>query len=372
MTPEVRYQRDLIGNGYTADPAQADAVKALQQLYEQLVMPSEKKFSLKYLLSKHESKPLKGVYLWGGVGRGKTWLMDIFYDCLPFENKQRMHFHHFMKYTHEQLQLHAGQKDPLKCVAKTLAGCTKVLCFDEFFVSDIADAMILAGLLNELFIRDVILVATSNVIPDELYKDGLQRARFLPAIALLKQYTQVLCVDNGIDYRLVVIQQATTYHYPLTSESHQQLQHTFIKLTQLSALPSSSNAITIEGRPISCIAQAKGVLWVTFAALCAGPRSQNDYIHLASLFHTVILESLPQLNENTNDQARRFISLIDELYDRRITLIISAKTAIEDIYQGSQLAFEFKRTISRLQEMQSTDYTLGSAEKWHSSPKRLL
>ena len=356
VTPEIRYQHDLTKNGYTTDPAQAGAVKALQALYEQLIKPPEKRFSFKNLFSKHTSTPVKGLYLWGGVGRGKTWLMDTFYDCLPFENKLRMHFHHFMKYVHGQLQEQAGQKDPLKHVAKSLADRTRVLCFDEFFVSDITDAMILAGLLDELFSQGVTLVATSNVVPDELYKDGLQRARFLPAIALLNQHTQILNVDNGTDYRLRILEQASTYHCPLTPRNHQKLQRTFNELTNTPFTPNTGDTITIEGRDIHCVAQTEGVLWAKFSALCDGPRSQNDYIEIACLFHTVMLEGLPQLTENTDDQARRFISLIDELYDRGVTLIISAEAGISELYQGNRLAFEFQRTMSRLQEMQSANY----------------
>ena len=356
ITPETRYQQGLNNDGFAPDPAQAEAVRHLQALYENL---SSHRASYNLPLFKWfttNNKPLQGLYLWGGVGRGKTWLMDLFYDCLPFDTKIRMHFHHFMKHIHEELNSLSGQKDPLKHIAKRLASKAKVICFDEFFVSDITDAMILGGLLEQLFKNGVTLVATSNVVPDELYKDGLQRARFLPAIELLNKHTAVINVDGGTDYRLRILQQAKTYYCPLDESAHKQLLQTFHQLSPDPAHIQENASITIEGRTIDYISRSDGVGYFSFGALCDGPRSQNDYIELACLFHTILLEGLPQLRETEDDQARRFISLVDEFYDRNVSLIISAAVPIPDIYTGSRLAFEFQRTASRLHEMQSEDY----------------
>ncbi|MDP0588192.1 MAG: cell division protein ZapE [Candidatus Endonucleobacter bathymodioli] len=350
---EIRYLQDLAKYGYSYDHVQVEATKHLQSVFDRLtktkssVLPS-------WFTKKPES--VKGLYLWGGVGRGKTWLMDSFYECLPFNNKLRMHFHHFMKHVHEELHMLSGHKNPLKKVASNMAQRAKTICFDEFFVEDIADAMILARLLKYLFEYGVTLVATSNVIPEDLYKNGLQRARFLSAIALLNKYTTVFNVDGDTDYRLRILENANTYHFPLNSKSHQQLQQAFTALSNHLSPVTCNTPIMIAGRKIDCITKSGGVGWFSFAALCCGPRSQNDYIHLARLFHTVIMEGLPQLSLGRDDQTRRFISLTDEFYDRNVALIISAETDINTIYCGRQLAFEFKRTVSRLQEMQSKDY----------------
>ena len=282
--------------------------------------------------------------------------MDIFYDCLPFENKRRMHFHHFMKYTHDELRTLAGRRNPLEEVAKRLAGKARVICFDEFFVTDITDAMILGGLLEHLFNQGVTLVTTSNIEPDGLYKEGLQRARFLPAIALLNKHTTVLNVDSGTDYRLRILEQAETYYFPLGPSASKRLHSTFDNLLSNAAHRISNRPLLIAGRDIFCKHRSEGIGWFTFSALCDGPRSQNDYIEIACLFHTVLLEGLPALSSTSDDQARRFISLVDEFYDRHVTLIISADTPIYGIYTGSKLAFAFERTISRLQEMQSTKF----------------
>ena len=355
-TPETRYQYNLTTNGFIEDLAQKQAVQVLERLYHQLVKPEKKVSFLKRMFYESGSQAPKGVYLWGGVGRGKTWLMDVFYDCLPFENKIRLHFHHFMKHVHEHMSQLKGQQDPLKIVAKQWAKKTKVLCFDELFVSDITDAMLLAGLFEALFQEGVTLVATSNVTPDELYKDGLQRERFLPAIALIKENTRVFNLDNGKDYRLTFFEQTDSYFYPADEASYNKLHHFFRRLSHLSIDAGLSDSFSIEGRSIQCRAYGRGVLWITFAAMCGGPRSQNDYIAIANLFHTVILEGVPVLDQHNDDQARRFISLIDEFYDRRTTLVISAHQPIDSLYQGSRLAFPFERTVSRLKEMQSAQY----------------
>ncbi len=351
MTPQACYQRDLQQKGFSQDPAQAEAVRHLQQLYEALCH----KPSLLQRLFNRRPKPVRGLYFWGGVGRGKTWLMDTFYHCLPFAQKRRMHFHHFMRWVHEELTALAGQKNPLTTVAECLAKEARVICFDEFFVTDITDAMILGGLLEQLFRCGVTLVTTSNVPPGQLYSNGLQRARFLPAIGLIEQNTHVVNVDGGIDYRLRLLEKAATYHWPLNDENRARLEGIFADLADPVSMVSGQ-PMEIAGRSINSVKHSDGVAWFTFADLCDGPRSQNDYIEIAYLFHSVIVQDLPQFDASRNDQARRFIALVDEIYDQGVKLIISSEVPPEALYPSGTLHFEFQRTISRLQEMQSTDY----------------
>ncbi len=357
MTPQACYHRNITQNGFSKDPAQAEAVKHLQSLFEELVQPPRKSFlkAIKGALGK-PMEPLRGLYFWGGVGRGKTWLMDTFYNCLPFQDKLRMHFHHFMRRVHEELKTLEGQKNPLSIVADRLAKEARIICFDEFFVSDITDAMILGGLMEQLFHRGVTLVATSNVDPDLLYKDGLQRARFLPAIELIKKHTLVVNVDGGTDYRLRLLEKAETYYWPLNDENHEKLNQIFSDLAPDPDHIETYQSIEISGRPINSVKLCKDVAWFTFTDLCDGPRSQNDYIELARLYHSVILQAVPQFDANRNDQARRFINLIDEFYDRGVKLIVSSEVHLEALYASGTLSFEFQRTLSRLQEMQSTEY----------------
>ncbi len=357
MTPQACYNRDIAQKGFTKDPAQAEAVAQLQDLFERLVNQPEK--PLLQLLRSAIGKarePVRGLYFWGGVGRGKTWLMDTFYHCLPFCEKLRMHFHHFMRRVHGELKTLEGQKNPLNIVAERLAKEARVICFDEFFVSDITDAMILGGLMEQLFRRGVTLVATSNVDPDLLYKDGLQRARFLPAIELIKKHTRVMNVDGGTDYRLRLLEKAKTFYWPLNENSQNQLQQVFTELASDPEHIESARILTVSNRPIHSVKLCKDVGWFTFSALCDGPRSQNDYIELARIYHTVILQGVPQFDADKNDQARRFINLVDEFYDRGVKLIISSAVELNALYASGSLAFEFMRTLSRLQEMQSRQY----------------
>ncbi|WP_231759760.1 cell division protein ZapE [Microbulbifer elongatus] len=358
LSPMQRYERDLQRPDFVEDPAQRAAVEALQDLYERLLAAQGAGGLLGGLrrLWKKTDTPEKGLYFWGGVGRGKTYLMDAFYEALPFERKQRTHFHRFMRDVHRQLKKLAGEKNPLEKVADRIAGRARVLCFDEFFVSDITDAMILANLLEALFQRGVTLVATSNIIPEGLYKDGLQRARFLPAIDLLLAHTKVVNVDNGIDYRLRVLEMAELYHYPLDAEADASLERSFNSLMVEGAEVREQVALDIEGRPIVATRVADDVAWFEFSELCDGPRSQNDYIELAREFHTVLLANVPRFDERSESQARRFINLIDEFYDRCVNLVISAEEPVESLYGGRHLRFEFERTVSRLQEMQSREY----------------
>jgi len=295
-----------------------------------------------------------GLYFWGGVGRGKTYLVDTFFDSLPFEEKMRVHFHRFMQRVHDDLRKYDGEKNPLTLVAANLASEIRVLCLDEFFVKDITDAMILAGLLGELFNNGVALVTTSNIVPDGLYENGLQRARFLPAIDLLKQYTEVVNVDSGVDYRLRALEQAEIFHYPLDSAANESLTKSFKSIALGEG--KADVAIEINHRQMKTLRIHEDVVWFDFDELCDGPRSQNDYIELAKEFHTVFLSDVPQMKRDTDDQARRFINLVDEFYDRNVKLIISAEAGIPDLYLGGNLSFEFDRTVSRLLEMQSHEY----------------
>ena len=361
MTPLQRYQADLLKPGFTRDAAQQMAVDHLQQLYGELVAAehaAQNQTALASLLKKIARpkiiEPVRGLYFWGGVGRGKTYLMDTFYESLPFSRKMRSHFHRFMQRVHRDLKMLAGEKNPLLLIADRLALETRIICFDEFFVSDIADAMILGGLFEALCQRGVTFVATSNIVPDGLYKDGLQRSRFLPAIALLKKHTRVLNVDGGTDYRLRALEKAELYHFPLGDDADALLRQNFDALA-----PETGRAdqeLEIEGRAIRARFVADDVVWFDFAELCDGPRSQNDYIELAREYHAVLLGAVPQLTEHKEDQARRFINLIDEFYDRNVKLVLTAAVPLADLYTGGRLRFEFERTRSRLLEMQSHEY----------------
>lgn len=362
MTPLERYKKDLERDDFSYDPAQEMAVKHLQRLYDELVawQPPKQEAGLTGKLKglfgkkKEEVKPLMGLYFWGGVGRGKTYLVDTFYDSLPFPQKMRVHFHRFMQRVHDDLRKFDGEKNPLTLVAAQLAKEIRVLCLDEFFVKDITDAMILAGLLDELFKNGVTLVTTSNIVPDGLYENGLQRARFLPAIDLLKQYTEVVNVDSGVDYRLRALEQAEIYHYPLDAGATQSLEKSFRSIALGEGV--AAEVIEVNHRALKTQRIHDDVVWFDFYELCDGPRSQNDYIELAKEFHTVLLSDVPQMKRTTDDQARRFINLVDEFYDRNVKLIISAEAGISELYLGGTLSFEFDRTVSRLLEMQSHEY----------------
>ncbi|WP_336367081.1 cell division protein ZapE [Marinobacter sp. C2H3] len=357
-TPWERYQHDLQRPDFQKDPAQEDAVRRLQALYDKLVeAESERNKGLAKLrrkLRKGREEPVKGLYFWGGVGRGKTYLMDTFYESLPFDRKMRVHFHRFMQRVHRELKALKGEKNPLEKVSETFAREARVICFDEFFVSDIGDAMILATLMGGLFSRGVTLVCTSNIQPDGLYKDGLQRQRFLPAIALVKKHTDVVNVDGGIDHRLRTLEQAKLYHTPLNDEADQQLRASFERLAADAG--KHSKTMEINGRKIPALGHSTDVVWFDFKALCDGPRSQNDYIEIARQFSAIIVSGVPVLGKENDDQARRFINMIDEFYDRNVKVIMSAAAPITELYAGGRLSFEFERTESRLLEMQSREY----------------
>ncbi len=357
-TPWLRYQANLAEEGFCHDPAQERAVKALEDLYQRLIADGKSRQSALgrwwQRLRRAPVEPVRGLYLWGGVGRGKTYLMDTFYDCLPFEEKLRVHFHRFMQRVHAELKSLEGQKNPLEAIADRLAAQARVVCFDEFFVTDIADAMILGGLMEALFSRGVTLIATSNIEPSGLYENGLQRQRFLPAIALIERHTDVLNVDAGIDYRLRTLQRAELYHTPLDEAAEASLRESF---ERLAVEPGKHwERLEVNGRFLTCRCVADDVVWFEFAELCDGPRSQNDYIELARIFHAVLLSGVPALGPDTSDQARRFINLVDEFYDRNVKLVMTAAKPLSELYSGGRLEFEFRRTVSRLEEMQSLEY----------------
>jgi cell division protein ZapE len=357
-TPWQRYQADLQLEDFHHDSAQEHAVLLLQDLYERLVAsPLEVDSGLKAWIHKLrpvQPEPLIGLYLWGGVGRGKTYLVDSFFECLPFERKLRVHFHRFMQRVHAELINLEGQKNPLETVADRLSQEARVLCFDEFFVTDIGDAMILGGLMEGLFARGVTLVATSNIEPGKLYENGLQRQRFLPVIDLIEKYTRVVNVDAGVDYRLRTLQQAELYHFPLDAGADSSLRDSF---ERLAPEPGKNwERLEINNRYLTCRCVADDVAWFDFAELCDGPRSQNDYIELARIFHAVLISGVPEFDTDRDDQARRFVNLVDEFYDRNVKLVLAAAKPLLELYAGGKLEFEFERTVSRLQEMQSYEY----------------
>lgn len=365
QTPWSLYQKDLVENGFQHDEAQAQAVKHLQRLYDDLVaFENENKASVfspvkvfKQLFSKQAVEhDIQGLYFWGGVGRGKTYLVDTFYNALPFENKWRVHFHRFMYRVHQELEKLKGQSDPLDKIAAYFAKDVRVICFDEFFVQDIADAMILATLLKGLFQRGVVLVATSNIIPDELYRNGLQRARFVPAIELINTHCDVVNVDSGIDYRLRTLEKAEIYHSPLDEEADRNLLQYFHELAPDHKAHAKNTTISVNGRDIHVRMESDDVVLFSFKDICQSARSQNDYIEIARMYHAVLISDVVIMDADSDDTARRFIALVDEFYERKVKLIMSGETELENIYAGGKLSFEFKRCLSRLLEMQSREY----------------
>ena len=355
MTPWQKYQQDLQREDFVYDAAQENAVRHLQRLFDDLTAqkPAARGWFSK-LFNKNSTAPIKGLYFWGGVGRGKTYLVDTFYEALPGTRKMRVHFHRFMHRVHEELQKLDKTANPLEVVADIFNAETDIICFDEFFVQDITDAMLLGGLMEALFARGIVLVATSNIIPDELYRNGLQRARFLPAIALVNANTEIVNVDSGIDYRLRTLEQAEIFHSPLDEQADKNLFEYFDKL---SPEPGKlDHPIEIEGRMIKTRKVADCIVMFDFSQLCETARSQVDYMEISRLYNTVILSNVKQLGQNNDDAARRFIALVDEFYERHVTLIISAEKPITELYTQGNLNFEFRRCISRLQEMQSLEY----------------
>ncbi|MBB3324747.1 cell division protein ZapE [Atlantibacter sp. RC6] len=364
LSPTSRYLQALKDKSHQPDDVQREAVSRLDAIWQELTVkraepPQEQglKAAFSKLLGKRPSAPpapVRGLYMWGGVGRGKTWLMDMFYQSLPGERKQRLHFHRFMLHVHEELGQLQGQTDPLEIIADRFKAKTDVLCFDEFFVSDITDAMLLGGLMKALFSRGITLVATSNIPPDELYRNGLQRARFLPAIEAIKQHCDVMNVDAGIDYRLRTLTQAHLWLTPLNDETRQQMD----TLWRALAGGTRANAPTLEinHRPLATLGVENQTLAVSFETLCVEARSQHDYIELSRQFHTVMLHDVAVMTPLMESEARRFIALVDEFYERHVKLVVSAAAPMFEIYRGERLKFEFQRCLSRLQEMQSEEY----------------
>ncbi len=350
MTPLEIYQKRAHEHGFNHDDKQQEVLALLGELQKQLLtqQPTRQNF---WRSLKSPTKAVKGLYLWGEVGRGKTVLMDCFFAALPFEQKRRQHFHRFMLEVQSQLRQHSGTKDPLKHIAEEIADTTRVICFDEFFVEDIADAMILGTLFSNLFAQGVCLVATSNCAPDRLYSEGLLRERFLPAIDVIKKNTQVVNLNQTVDYRLQQVGnlQQGNYYTPLKHE-HQRLEKHF---STISIGNIHHDPMILNQRIYPVIMRSDNVVWFNFSVICAKPASVADYIALCHTYQTVILGQVPQMNQHNDDDARRFISLVDEFYDNQITLIISAAVPIRQLYQGSRLAFAFERTKSRLFEMQS-------------------
>jgi cell division protein ZapE len=350
------YEDQLRRDGHVEDPAQLKIIARLEDLGTRLHGAAAGQGGWRQWLGRLRGagENVRGLYIWGGVGRGKTFLMDLFFDSLEIDAKKRIHFHRMMHDVHNRLNELRGVEDPLDKVARDIASSTRVLCFDEFFVSEIGDAMILGRLLDGLFRRGVTLVATSNIRPDQLYADGLQRERFLPAIALLEANTDVVEMDSGIDYRLRLLQKAGTYLCPDDATARRKLTAYFEE--SASSQIQTERDLDINGRDIRAHRCAKGVAWFEFASLCDGPRSQADYIELARWYPAVIVSGVPQFDELLEDQARRFVALVDEFYDRRVKLILSADTQVHSLYAGRRLASVFERTVSRLVEMQSTEY----------------
>ncbi|HEY5800271.1 MAG TPA: cell division protein ZapE, partial [Burkholderiaceae bacterium] len=349
MNVQEFYQQALATRGFQSDDAQLRAVDRLQQAYDEWVaFRAARSSAFKRLLSRPDVP--RGVYLWGGVGRGKSFLMDSFYSVLPVVRKTRIHFHEFMRAVHRQLDELKGVADPLDEVARRIAKKYRLICFDEFHVSDIADAMILYNLFKALFDNGVSFVITSNYAPDTLYPDGLHRDRMLPTIALLKDKLDVMNVDSGVDYRKRVLEQVETYLYPLNAATDEALRVAFAKLAEMQ---DEDPIVNIEGRDIRALRKAGGVIWFDFATLCGGPRSQNDYLEIASRFHSVILSGIPAMSAAQSSEARRFTWLIDVFYDDKVKLLMSAAVPPEELYTQGTLANEFHRTVSRIVEMQS-------------------
>ena len=346
------YEDAVTRRGFQPDDAQRRAVDRLQQLYDDFVA-FKKKRSNAFMKALSRSPAPRGVYLWGGVGRGKSFLMDSFYSVVDVRRKTRIHFHEFMRGVHHELDTLKGMSDPLDEVARRIAKKYRLVCFDEFHVSDIADAMILHRLLSALFDLGVVFVMTSNYRPDTLYPDGLHRDRILPAIALLEERLDILNVDGGTDYRTRTLEQTRMYLTPLGAEADRALRTAFEAIAEVG---DEDSRLTIETRVIKALRRAGGVVWFDFATLCGGPRSQNDYLELANRFHTVVLSEVPQMSAALSSEARRFTWLVDVCYDRRVKLIISAAVAAEELYTVGTLANEFQRTVSRLHEMQSVEY----------------
>ncbi len=382
MTPEQTYINNIKQHNFTPDPVQEEAVRLTQSLYLQQIKRNTHtdssfqkrkveiirqlpKMLFQWLLNINiepvEEKAMKGLYFWGGVGTGKTWLIDSFYNSLPFSEKRRVHFHRLMQEVHEQLKELPRTPDPLPIVARHMAQKYQLLCIDEFHVSDIADAMILAGLLESLFSEGMILVITSNIAPDQLYKNGLQRGNFLPAIKLIKQHSVIYEFNNTTDYRSLILEKEGYFHIPVNPRHIDMMTQHFIQITQHA--PIMSHSIIVNQREIQVKAvnhsspkHPANVIWFDFDALCNTPRSSSDYLWLAHQYVYILVSGIYAMDEETDDIAKRFMHLIDALYDEHCLLVISAEAEPDQLYQGRKLKQPFQRTTSRLKEMRSRLY----------------
>ncbi|MFN3736314.1 cell division protein ZapE [Hydrogenophaga sp.] len=352
MSVRSTYEAALTERGYTTDPAQQRAIDALERCAAEWAAYKQKRSNAVKKLFNRPDIP-RGVYMFGGVGRGKSFLMDCFYQAVPIKRKTRLHFHEFMREVHRELRDLQGTVNPLDELGARIAKRYKLICFDEFHVADVTDAMILHRLLDALFKAGVGFVTTSNFHPDGLYPDGLHRDRILPAIELLKDRLEVINVDNGTDYRRRTLNHIQLYHCPLGPEADAALEATFNELAEVA---DQDPVMTIEARQIRAVRRAGGVIWFDFRTLCGGPRSQNDYLEIASEFHTVLLSNVPQMSVRQASEARRFTWLIDVLYDRRCKLVMSAAVPPEQLYLEGPMSHEFPRTVSRLNEMQSQEF----------------
>ena len=357
--PSQRYADGVARGDWLHDPAQQAALSALDRVHAALLAPPPARSLMQRLFARDEPAPApRGLYLWGGVGRGKTFLIDLFFAGLPIADRRRTHFHRFMREVHERLRVHAGERDPLAAIAREWRQSLRVLVLDEFFVSDIGDAMLLARLLDRLFAEGVVLVTSSNAAPSSLYKDGLQRARFLPAIALLERHCEVIELRSETDYRLRALTRSPVYRAPLDAGSDAWLRTRWDELGCDAAHLDAG--IVIDGRRIPVRARCKGLCWFDFAALCEGPRGNADYIEIAREFHTVLVGGIPRMGGDRDDAARRFVHLVDELYDNQVNLVCTADAGPMGLYTGERLVAAFERTASRLVEMQSADYLAGA------------
>ncbi len=346
------YEQSLTERGYKADEAQRKGIAALQRCQDEWANYKAKRGNALTKMLRYPELP-KGVYMYGGVGRGKSFIMDCFYSAVPLERKTRLHFHEFMREVHRQLHELKGQQDPLEVLAKRMSRKHRLICFDEFHVADVTDAMILYKLLDAMFRNRMSIITTSNFHPDGLYPNGLHRDRILPAIALLKEHLEVVNVDAGNDYRRRTLELANLYLTPIQDDTTHQLTDIFDKLAETADEDPSLN---VEHRVLPAKRKAGGVVWFDFNTLCGGPRSQNDYLELASRFHTILLSDVPQMPVRLASEARRFTWLVDVLYDRRCKLVISAEVPPEQLYTEGPMSHEFPRTVSRLNEMQSKEY----------------
>ncbi|XOD70456.1 MAG: cell division protein ZapE [Sodalis sp. (in: enterobacteria)] len=364
------YQKMLVKKEYQPDKNQAAAITKLDRIHQHLQaaqtsavmdIPSKLLIRLgKKLLCKSNftpSEPARGLYMWGGVGRGKTWLMDLFYGSLPIGRKLRLHFHRFMLRVHEEMTNLQGHQDPLEIIAAGFKAETDVLCFDEFFVTDITDAMLLGILIKSLFTRGITLVITSNIPPDDLYRNGLQRASFLPVIELIKHHCDVINVDSGIDYRLRTLKKLNLWLTPIDNETKQAMVKMFVAMAgKHLTLNRELVSLEINHRLLLSLGVSNGVVALDFTELCGKARSQNDYIVLSERFHSILLHNVFPMGNDQENTARRFLALIDELYERHVKLVTSATVPIAELYHGQLLGFEYQRCLSRLQEMQSDEY----------------